>query len=147
MNLHDMKLLAVEDDEAILLLFERLLQRAGYNHVTLMRNPRPLRGVFERLQPDLLLLDLHLPYIDGFEVMAELKKLVPYDSYFPILAISADPRQEIKNRSLASDAKDFIAKPFDPTELLLRVQNLLETRALSLRAQRQREQLEPLSPP
>jgi len=91
--------------------------------------------MYAEFQPDLILLDLHMPGLDGFGVMETLKPLIPPESYVPVLVLTADITSEAKQRALANGAKDFLAKPFDVTEVLLRIRNLLETRVLYLELQ------------
>ncbi len=83
-------------------------------------------------KPDLILLDLHMPHVDGFAFLERIKPLIGEGDYLPILVLTADITQEAKKRALSLGAKDFLTKPFDTTEVLLRVRNLLETRALHL---------------
>lgn len=75
-------------------------------------------------------LDLRMPYVDGFGVLDTLRPMIPVGSYLPVLMLTADVTLEARQQALSSGAKDFLTKPFDPTEILLRINNLLETRAL-----------------
>jgi CheY-like chemotaxis protein len=77
-----------------------------------------------------------MPKLDGFGVMEQLAAQLPGDAFLPILILTADIRPEVKRRALSAGAKDFVTKPFDRTEVLLRIQNLLETRFLHLRLHR-----------
>src|SRR5205823_3480472 len=99
-------------------------------------------GLYEELDPDLILLDLLMPHMDGFEVMAELGRRVPDGSYVPILVLTADATPQARQRALSMGARDFLAKPFDHDEALLRIRNLLETRSLHLRLRDQNDVLE-----
>jgi CheY-like chemotaxis protein len=83
-------------------------------------------------EPDLILLDLHMPGLDGFAVMKLLERRIPRDAFLPILVLTADVLPEVKQRALAAGARDFVTKPFDRAEVLLRIKNLLETRFLHL---------------
>jgi putative two-component system response regulator len=136
------RILIVDDQEANVRLLEAILRRAGYVCLRSMADPRGVASVYDEFDPDLLLLDLHMPHLDGFAVMDGLKPRIPSGSYFPILVLTADITPEAKQRALASGAKDFLIKPFDPTEVLLRIENLLETRFLHLALRNQNQILE-----
>jgi class 3 adenylate cyclase/CheY-like chemotaxis protein len=129
------KILMVDDEEANLLVLDRLLRRSGYENLVATTDPRRVLDLFLAEQPDLVLLDLSMPYLDGFEVMQQLQARMQPGGYLPILVLTADVTPEAMKRALAMGARDFITKPFDPTEVLLRIRNLLETRALYLELQ------------
>lgn len=132
------RILIVDDQEANVRLLEGILKRAaGYHALRSTTDSREVLSLYEEFQPDLILLDLHMPHLDGFAVMEELKKVVPDGAFLPILVLTADVTPEAKQRALAGGAKDFLAKPFDPVEVLLRIKNLLETRFLHLELQTQ----------
>jgi putative two-component system response regulator len=114
-------------------LLERILEQDGYRNVKSVTDPAEAATLYDQFEPDLVLLDLHMPKLDGFAVMKLLEGRIPRDTFLPILILTADIRPEIKRRALAAGAKDFVTKPFDRTEVLLRIQNLLETRFLHLR--------------
>ena len=120
----------VDDKPANVALLERLLAAAGVGRAHGFTNPRHALAHCASSLPDLVLLDLHMPDLDGFGVMKALQRLVPDGGYLPILVLTADVATEVKERALAAGAKDFLTKPFDRTEVLLRVANLLETRSL-----------------
>jgi two-component system sensor histidine kinase/response regulator len=119
-----------------------MLKRAGYTRVTTLQDSREVSDRVRVLDPDIILLDLLMPFKDGYEVMAELGEIVPAGTYLPILVLTADVTPQALERALSSGARDFLTKPFQRTELLLRVRNLLETRHLYLSLQRQLEHLE-----
>ncbi len=131
--LEGMRILMIDDEEANLRALTRLLDRAGYREVQSTSDPREGADLFRAVQPDLLLLDLRMPYLDGFEVMEALGALIPPQEYFPILVLTGDMTPEVRERALRSGARDFLNKPFDLTEVLLRIRNLLETRLMHLR--------------
>jgi adenylate cyclase len=120
-------LLIVDDQAANVLLLERLLRSAGYSSITTTQNPHEVCELHRINHYDLILLDLKMPELDGFQVMADLKA-IETDSYLPVLVITAQPDEKL--RALKAGAKDFISKPFDLAEVLVRVQNLLEVRLL-----------------
>ena len=129
----DARILIVDDQQANVRLLEGILQRAGgFTNLRSTTDARETLALFREFQPDLILLDLHMPHLDGFGVMEALKPLIPPESYLPILVLTADITPEAKQRALAGGAKDFLTKPFDTTEVRLRIQNLLETRFLHL---------------
>jgi len=126
------RILVVDDQDANVQLLARILGRRGYANVRGLTDSREVAAVYNEFRPDLLLLDLHMPHQDGFTVMDGLKASIPPGSYFPILVLTADITPEAKQRALSIGAKDFLTKPFDPIEVLLRIENLLETRFLHL---------------
>ena len=129
----DARILIVDDQEANVRLLEGILRRAaGFSNLRSTTDSREAVTLYSEFQPDLILLDLHMPHLDGFRVMEELKLLIPTESYVPILVLTADITPEAKQLALAGGAKDFLTKPFDPTEVRLRIENLLETRFLYL---------------
>src|ERR1700682_4692153 len=136
------KILIVDDQEQNVRLLERLLQHAGYTTLESTTDPRLVLPLFSEFQPDLILLDLNMPQLDGFGVMRELAGHIATDDYLPILVLTADVSPEAKRRALAAAAKDFLTKPFDRTEVVLRVDNLLHARFLHRELQRQNELLE-----
>jgi signal transduction histidine kinase len=136
------RLLVVDDEQANVRLLERMLARAGYTEVASTTDPRQVVPLVRKFDPDLVLLDLGMPHLDGYGVMAELRKVVPEGSYLPILVLTAEPSAEAKQRALSAGAKDFLLKPFDLTEVLLRIANLLETRRLHVELQRRNRLLE-----
>lgn len=138
----DAKILIVDDQEFNISLLERILTRKGYTNLRSTQNPLQVTGIFAEFQPDIILLDLHMPEMNGFEVLAQLQEIIHPGEYLPILVLTADITPEAKNQALAQGAKDFLTKPFDRTEVLLRISNLLETRFVYLQLYRQNEILE-----
>jgi len=122
------KILIVDDQSANVQLLEMMLQRAGYLQVTSTMDPTSVCKLHLKNSYDLILLDLHMPGMDGFQVMEELK-IIEKDNYLPVLVITAQPSQKL--RALQSGAKDFISKPFDRSEVLTRIHNMLEVRLLN----------------
>src|SRR2546428_5211794 len=129
------KILIVDDEEANVLLLEELLQDAGYINLVSTTDSRQVLPLFLEFQPDLILLDLQMPYLDGHALMRQLGPRIPPHSYLPILVLTADLSASAKQLALSLSAKDFVNKPFDRTEVLLRIRNLLETRFLHLEVQ------------
>jgi putative two-component system response regulator len=140
--MRDARILIVDDEPVNVLVLRRLLAGAGYRRVEATTDAGQVLALFLELDPDLILLDLHMPHLDGFQVMEALRPWVPADAYLPILVLTADVTHEARARALAGGAKDFLTKPFDATEALLRVGNLLETRSLHLKLRHHNELLE-----
>src|SRR2546427_8368769 len=140
MDLTKARILVVDDEPANVRLLERTLAEAGYRQVRSTTDSRQVLALYGEYQPDLLLLDLMMPYLDGIAVMRELQ--IPEDVYLPILVLTADTTTEAKKRALEAGAKDFLTKPFDRIEVLLRIKNLLDTRFLYLELERQNRSLE-----
>ena len=130
----DARILVVDDREANVRLLERMLETAGVTQVHTLTDPRRPSSRCLELEPDLLLLDLHMPHLDGVAVLTALRAALPDGVFLPVIVLTADLSSDAKERALAAGAKDFLAKPLDRTEVLLRVGNLLETRALYARA-------------
>ena len=132
-------LLIVDDQEVNILLLERMLRSAGYVSITATMDPNQVYALHRKNRYDLILLDLQMPGMDGFQVMEGLKDIEP-DGYLPVLVITAQPSH--KMRALQAGAKDFISKPFDLGEVLARVRNLLEVRLLHQKLHHYNEVLE-----
>jgi PAS domain S-box-containing protein len=121
------RILIVDDQEANVMLLEQMLANAGYLHITSTTDPRAVCALHAAAPFDLILLDLQMPDMDGFEVMAGLKENDP-DGYVPVLVITAQPGHKL--RALQAGAKDFVSKPFDLVEVQTRIRNMLEVRLL-----------------
>jgi adenylate cyclase len=135
------KVLVVDDQQANVLLLERMLGGAGYASVTSTLDPRAVCELHEKNRYDLIVLDLQMPGMDGFQVMEGLKP-IEKDGYLPVLVITAQPDHKL--RALQAGAKDFISKPFDVAEVLMRVHNMLEVRLLHLEIHRKNDELKKL---
>ena len=131
----DARVLIIDDVEANVLLLRRILRTAGVTHVVGLTDPCAAVDCCREFGPDLVLLDLHMPTMDGIELLLALHASVSEDAYLPIVVLIADDRPEAKKRALAAGANDFLTKPLDHVEVLLRVRNLLTTRALYARVQ------------
>lgn len=122
------KILIVDDQQPNIDILTGLLDVKGFTNYTTTLDSRQVINLFEKFKPDLLLLDLKMPHVTGFQVMQQLKDLIPVNTYFPILVLTADITLESKQRALAAGACDFLSKPFDLLEVDLRIKNLLKTR-------------------
>jgi putative two-component system response regulator len=124
------RILVVDDERANVTLLSRILTRAGYEQVTVTTEPEEVASLFGAFEPDLILLDLHMPKLDGFAVLRQLAPRLNGGGYLPVLMLTGDASHEAKRGALELGVKDFVAKPFEPAEILLRINNLLETRLL-----------------
>ena len=120
------KILIVDDEKANIRFLEIVLQKAGYTNVHSTTDSRQALMLFRSIQPDIVLLDLTMPHLDGFAVMGQLHQEFP-DHVIPILVLTADATSIAKHRALKGGANDFLTKPLDEIEVLLRINNLLET--------------------
>jgi putative two-component system response regulator len=126
------RILVVDDKESNVRLLERLLQGLGFACVKSTTDPLQAVPLFDEFDPDLLLLDLHMPGKDGFQVLRELRPRLENGAFLPVLVLTADGTPQVMQRALAMGAKDFLTKPFDVVEAGLRIRNLIETRFLHL---------------
>ena len=119
--------LIVDDQQSNILLLEEILREAGYTHVSSTMDPHAVAALHRKNRYDLILLDLQMPGLNGFQVMENLKA-IETESYIPVLVITAQPAHKLQ--ALQAGAKDFVSKPFDLTEVKTRIHNLLEVRLL-----------------
>jgi putative two-component system response regulator len=134
--------LVVDDEPANVALIESILYRTGLMNVRGTTDPRRFRPLFLEQRPDAVLLDLHMPEVSGLELLHELASLRGEDEYLPCLVLSADATMQAKVAALDAGATDFLTKPFDATEVGLRVTRSLETRQLHLRLDQHRRTLD-----
>ena len=123
----DASILIVDDQEFNVTLLSEMLRDVGYTCITSTTDPTTVCELYRKHRYDLILLDLHMPVMDGFQVMEGLKE-IETEGYLPVLVITAQPDHKL--HALAAGAKDFIAKPFDLTEVQTRIHNMLEVRLL-----------------
>lgn len=124
------RILIVDDEKPNVLLLERILAEAGYTDTLSTTDPTKVRDLVEGFRPDLVLLDLHMPRMNGFAVMEQLRSSVDPMSEPPVLVLTADVTREVKHRALVAGARDFLTKPLDLEEVLLRIGNILNIRFL-----------------
>ena len=120
----DSKILIVDDQESNVRLLEYLLHRKGYRLIRGTTDPRTVVQVYQEFRPDLVLLDLVMPHTNGVEIMVQLQEM-EQATYPPIIIISASENDEAMVRSLALGAIDFLPKPFNRTEVVTRITNML----------------------
>src|SRR5689334_22729917 len=133
--------MVVDDDPASTALLSRMLEAWGYADVFVTNESSAAVALCRHTQPDLVLLDLHMPDPDGMAVLARLPaetRGVP----LPVLVLTADESREARRDALGAGARDYVVKPFDPDEVRLRVRNLLQTRGLAATLRRHRDELE-----
>ena len=133
------KILLVDDQPANLELLDQLFTSVGYRSITSTTDPLSVAALHREHRYDLILLDLQMPGMDGFEVMEALKLVEP-DRYLPVLVVTGMPSYKL--RALQAGARDFLSKPFDPLEIQTRAQNLLEVRLLYKQIEQQNAHLE-----
>jgi putative two-component system response regulator len=136
------KVLIVDDQPSNTLLLEGILEEEDYTAYRSITDSRRALPVFLEYQPDLILLDLQMPHLNGFEVMKQLRSHIPLKAFLPIVVLTADITPEARRQALSEGAMDFLTKPFDATEVILRIGNLLQTRILHLQLQDQNKLLE-----
>jgi EAL domain-containing protein (putative c-di-GMP-specific phosphodiesterase class I) len=130
------RVVLIDDTPANVDLLEKVLRRAGLRHLHTVTDSREALDTIATVDPDLVVLDLHMPWVDGFTILEETVRRAA-GSYLPVLVMTADTTSGASHRALSEGAKDFLTKPFDLTEVLLRVGNLLETRQLHQQLSRQ----------
>lgn len=134
--------MAVDDEPANLELLARILTDHDRLRVHPVNDPRHALDTFRRVEPDVVLLDFNMPYLNGFEVMSQVQAAIPEGGFVPLLIMTANVDPGIRRQALAMGAHDFVTKPFDTTEVRLRVQNFLRTRRLHVQLERQKQTLE-----
>lgn len=122
-------IIVLDDEAANVRLLARMLERAGFQSVTALTDPTQLHSVIVQTPPDLVITDWHMPQLEGSGVLKILEPLINQER-LPVLVVTADRSQDVRQLALQQGAKDFVTKPFDLVEVLLRVRNLLESRML-----------------
>jgi putative two-component system response regulator len=136
------RILIVDDQEPNVALLERLFDVSDFTNVRSTTDSSQAVTLCAEIEPDLILLDLQMPAPDGFEVMGQLAPWIRGSTRLPILVLTADKTPETKRRALSMGATDFLSKPLDMTEVVLRVNNLLLTRLMQLELRDQNKLLE-----
>jgi two-component system NtrC family sensor kinase len=141
-DLTSARILIVDDEPANVRLLERLLESVRYRQLKGTTDSRRVLDLYRSFQPDLMLLDLLMPHLDGVAVLEQLRSVILSGEYVPVLVLTADATLDAKQRALAAGANDFLTKPFEQFEVVLRIRNLLDTRRLYLELDRQNRSLE-----
>jgi putative two-component system response regulator len=136
-----MRILIVDDEPMNVALLEDMLSDAGYKQIRSVTDSRTALDVCEAFAPDVVLLDLMMPHVDGFAILHSLRSAGD-EVFLPVIVLTADANEETKRRALAAGATDFLLKPLDQLEVLLRLANLLEMRRLHIQLDTQRAALE-----
>src|SRR2546423_3742572 len=141
-SLKEARILIVDDQVANTALLENILGRIGYTNLHSLTDPREVAANVSADPPDIVILDIMMPHLDGFQVMGQLAELTASEVYMPILVLTADTTPVTKRRALAAGATDLLHKPFDVSEIFMRIRNLLQARFLHLEIQTQNRHLE-----
>jgi diguanylate cyclase (GGDEF)-like protein len=136
------RLLVVDDELANLDMLGRILVGAGYETVEFVQDPRQALARYRSFGPDLVLLDLRMPHMDGLTVLGQIRREIPAADFVPIAVLTGDSSVESRRRALSAGAQDFIVKPFDPTEVILRIGGLLRLRSMHTQLRRANADLE-----
>lgn len=136
------RILVVDDEPSNVRALSRILRAAGYTNVVTTTDPTKALALFAVQEPDLVLLDLHMPVLDGVAVLERLAEVAAPQTYLPVLVLTGDSSQQARRGALSKGAKDFVTKPFEVDEVLLRIYNLLETRYLHREIATENVQLE-----
>jgi len=138
----EMNLLIVDDTVDNLLFLKHLFSRKGFSNITTIEDSRQVLSQVEQQEPDIILLDLMMPHLDGFEILKLMTERLEESAFLPIVVLTADANKETRQRSLDEGAIDFLTKPLDAMEVLQRVKNLLKTRYLYKQQKQYSTQLE-----
>lgn len=129
-DLESLRLIVVDDEPANVAILRRLLGRAGFENVVTTTDPRDVPRLCAEHPPDLVLLDFNMPHLDGVELLGLLRSTMGEDSHVPMIMLTGDMSAETRQRALEAGAVDFLTKPFDNLEVVLRMRNHLEVRSL-----------------
>ena len=136
------RIMVVDDVIANVSLLENILNRMGYKQIRSITDSREVAAAVEEWRPDLVVLDLAMPHLDGFDIMEKLRAEVPKQDWVPVLVLTADTQADTKRKALAAGATEFLSKPFDISEIMLRIRNLLLMRIFHLELRNQNRLLE-----
>jgi DNA-binding response OmpR family regulator len=144
-ELSSAKILIIDDEDVYIHTLEWALRQAKFSNFRSLTDSTKAREEFERFQPDLVLLDLNMPGLDGFAVLQQFRESAAAGDFLPVLILTSDSTGDTRRRAMAAGATDFLGKPVDYTELILRIKNLLQTRFLYQQAQTLQTQIETLT--
>ena len=136
-----MKILVIDDEPANTALLVEMLAEGGYTRVKSINDSRLAGAVCEEFEPDLVLLDLMMPHVDGFAILQAIRSAPP-SIFLPVVVLTADVTDATRRRALQAGATDYLLKPLDHIEVFFRISNLLEMRQLHLQLDTQRAALE-----
>lgn len=129
-NILNSKILIIDDEPVNVELLEQILLREGFDQLMSITESERALQVFQHFQPDLVLLDLRMPRVDGFSLLSAFQEQKPAHQFLPIIILTADVTRDARHKALALGATDFLTKPYDTVEVLLRIWNVLETSVL-----------------
>ena len=135
------KVLIIDDQKVNARLLEEILRKSGYKNITCIYDARDAQTVYAALKPHAVVLDLNMPYLDGFQVITQLKE-IEGDDYLPVLMLTQAGDNDLRFLAMESGAKDYLNKPYDRVEVLLRLRNIIETHLLHDRLRDQNKELE-----
>lgn len=124
------RILVIDDEDENIRLLETLLAREGFTQVVATSEPQRTAALIDAFAPDLILLDLKMPQLDGYAILEQLGRTRDPREFLPVIVLTADPSRSARHRALGLGAKDYLTKPLDTFEVALRVWNVLETRLL-----------------
>ena len=136
------KILIVDDQAAVAELLATVLRENGFLGIQQLNDSRLVPPLFADFEPDLVVLDLRMPHVDGLSLMKQLRSQIPEGAYLPFLILTGDLSRQSRQEALTWGAKDFLTKPFNPAEAVLRIYNLLETRFLYLQLEAHNRELD-----
>ncbi len=136
------RILVIDDEPSVVKLIQRVLGAARYDDIVATTDPCRALALARASTPDLILLDLHMPGFDGFDVLEGFREILSEHEYIPVLVLTGDLIPETRRRALALGATDFLTKPFDASEMVLRIHNMLQTRLLHLSLAQQKSELQ-----
>lgn len=136
------KILIIDDQDLNISLLERILTKAGFQRLFSSNDSRQIAKLLDEINPDIILLDLHMPGLDGIEALRFIQEKTGPDNFLPVLMLTADVTAKAKQDGLNAGVNDFLTKPYDRTEVILRIQNLLKMRFLHKQLQQHNSLLE-----
>ena len=136
------RILMVDDEVRSLCLLENVLDRLRFKHLRKLTDSTQILEVFDEFQPDLIITDIEMPELDGIQLVEQIRNYLPRDICLPILVLTGSPDAQIKRRALLAGATDILFKPFDSSEMQMRIRSLLQTRFQHLEIQGQNRILE-----
>lgn len=140
-QINNARILIVDDDEISIRILTGVLYKAGFQHISSTQDPRQAVSLYRQSQLDVIALDLYMPHLDGLEVMGQLNEMAD-EEYVPVIVLSTEGNPDVQNLVLRSGAKDFLHKPYDPLEVVVRIRNLIEVRLLYNQIKEQKKLLE-----
>ncbi|HEX8550810.1 MAG TPA: response regulator, partial [Abditibacteriaceae bacterium] len=134
-DIHHAKILIVDDDPVNIELFKSVMHSGEFTNYVTTEDPRGVIALFVEFEPDLVILDLNMPHISGFELLGMMQPFIAEADYLPILIITAEHGFDSRRRALSEGASDLMTKPFLPDDLLIRITNMLRLRSRTVRLQ------------